>query len=212
MVHLIDNVSPKVDLAKKPSIQSPGGAWPLEIDHVENWAWLNDLFSPAELQTIINIGNSTELERAHTFGPDDPKVRDSFVHFLFPNEITTWIFQRLTTAINGINDQFFKFDIHSMEQGLQFTKYSAPGQHYEWHVDRGMNVGTRKLSLSLQLSDSDDYEGGDLELWYGGDPVKASRVKGNITFFPAYTMHRVTPVTKGTRYSLVCWVSGPPFK
>jgi PKHD-type hydroxylase len=99
-----------------------------------------------------------------------------------------------------------------MEQGLQFTRYQAPGEHYEWHIDRGMQTGTRKLSLSLQLSDPDDYEGGDLEMWFGGEPTKASRERGMMTFFPSYVMHRVTPVTKGVRYSLVCWISGPPFK
>ena len=87
--------------------------------------------------------------------------------------------------------------------------YSIP---FTWHIDRNMGIATRKLSLSLQLSAPEDYEGGDLELWFGGEPVKANRERGMITFFPSYVMHRVTPVTKGVRYSLVCWVSGPPFK
>jgi len=212
MVRSTDAKNLKVDLLKLGEPNTGGGGWPLRNDHVENWAWFRDAFTPAELDAIINIGNSAELDRASTYGGSDPKIRNSFVQFLFPNDVTGWVFQRLAGVINGINQQFFGFDLYTMEQGLQFTRYQAPGEHYEWHIDRGMQTGTRKLSLSLQLSDPDDYEGGDLEMWFGGEPTKASRDRGMMTLFPSYAMHRVTPVTKGVRYSLVCWVSGPPFK
>lgn len=201
-----------LDLPKLRPASSAGGGWPLRNDHVENFAWFKDAFTPAELDAIVKIGQSIEIDRASTFGGNDPKVRDSYVNFLFPNEVTSWVFQRLAGVINEINARFFGFDLYTMEQGLQFTRYQAPGEHYEWHIDRGMNSGTRKLSLSLQLTDPDEYEGGDLELWFGGEPVKASRERGMMTLFPSYVMHRVAPVTKGVRYSLVCWVSGPPFK
>lgn len=213
MVHSINSVNLKLDIPNSFSpVTSGGGGWPLKTDTIENWAWSKDIFNSAELDAIINIGNSLELERASTYGPYNLEIRDSFVNFIFPNEVTSWIFERLATTINTINDQFFKFDLYSMEQGLQFTRYQAPGEHYEWHVDRGMHVGMRKLSMSLQLSDPDTYEGGDLEIWYGGDPIKACRERGYATYFPSYVMHRVTPVTKGIRYSLVCWVSGPAFR
>jgi PKHD-type hydroxylase len=212
MVRSTDPKNLKVDLLKLSPPTSGGGGWPLQNDPVENWAWFSSAFTPAELDAIINIGNSAELERAATYGGSDTKIRDSFVQFLFPNDVTGWVFQRLAGAVNTINQQFFGFDLYAMEQGLQFTRYQAPGEHYEWHIDRGMQTGTRKLSLSLQLSDPDDYEGGDLEMWFGGEPTKASRERGMMTFFPSYVMHRVSPVTKGVRYSLVCWVSGQPFK
>ena len=211
MVRLTDPKNLSVDLLETKESKN-GGSWPLINDYVENWAWSSDAFNSAELDAIINIGNSIELDRACTFGGSDPKVRDSYVHFLFPNDTTNWVFERLAGVINVINSQFFGFDLHSLGQGLQFTRYQAPGEHYEWHIDRGNQAGVRKLSLSLQLSNPEDYEGGDLELWYGGEPLKASRERGIITFFPSYVMHRVTPVTKGTRYSLVAWISGPPFK
>ena len=212
MARLTDPVNLKLDLPKLRPASAAGGGWPLIQDHVENWAWMNDVFTAQELDAIINIGKSVEIERASTFGGSDPKIRDSYVNFLFPNDVTFWIFARLGMAISTINQQFFGFDLFAMEQGLQFTRYQAPGEHYEWHIDRGMQSGTRKLSLSLQLSDPEDYEGGDLELWFGGEPLKANKQRGFITFFPSYVMHRVSPVTKGERYSLVCWISGPPFK
>ena len=212
MINTTEPVNLTVDLPTLRPATSAGGAWPLKPDRVENWAWTANAFTPAELDAIVAIGNAAELERASTFGGNDPKVRDSFVQFLFPNEVTEWVFARLGGVVTGINEALFGFDLTGMEQGLQFTRYSAPGEHYEWHIDRGMNAGTRKLSLTLQLSDPSDYQGGDLELWFGGEPIKASRERGMMTLFPSWAMHRVKPVTEGVRYSLVCWVSGPSFK
>lgn len=64
----------------------------------------------------------------------------------------------------------------------------------------------------MQLSDEDDYVGGDLELMFGDEPQKMIRKRGTILCFPSYVLHRVTPVTEGTRYSLVAWITGPQFK
>jgi len=205
---------PKIELnlPERPDPTRGGGAWPLVLDHVENWAWRNGLFTPEELDTIISIGESIELVKASTYGEQSDKNRNSFVTFLFPNETTNWIFARLAGAINEMNQQFFQFDLTGMEQGLQFTKYTAPGEHYDWHVDKGHMTPSRKLSLSVQLSDPRDYKGGEFEMLFGRKPQKIGRERGMTVFFPSYTLHRVRPVTKGTRYSLVAWISGPPFK
>jgi PKHD-type hydroxylase len=209
----------QVELPQLGDPTAGGGSWPLQTDRVENWAWLNGIFNDAELDAIINLGESYEEQRGATGGGNRLEVRDSYVAFMFPNEATNWIYRRLTDAIQHVNHNFFGFDLTEMGQGLQFTKYKAPSGHYDWHIDRGMAHGTRKLSLTLQLSKPDDYEGGDLELFYGGkldgensEVVKASRDRGMATFFPSYVLHRVTPVTSGTRYSLVAWISGPSFK
>jgi PKHD-type hydroxylase len=111
-----------------------------------------------------------------------------------------------------MNDQYFGFDLTGMEQGLQFTRYTAPGEHYDWHVDRGHLTATRKLSLSVQLNDPAEYKGGELQFKFGGKDETVKKERGMVTFFPSYTLHRVKPVTQGTRYSLVAWISGPPFK
>lgn len=212
MARSTDKPKIKLDLPERPDPTKGGGAWPLVLDHVENWAWRQGVFTPEELDTIIEIGNSTELIKASTYGSQSDKNRNSFVTFLFPNDITNWIFLRLAGVINEMNAQFFRFDLTGMEQGLQFTRYTAPGQHYDWHVDRGFMTATRKLSLSVQLSDPKDYKGGDFEMLFGRKSQKVARERGMTTFFPSYTVHRVKPVTEGTRYSLVAWISGPPFK
>jgi PKHD-type hydroxylase len=205
---------PKIEL---PKIETPdptrgAGGWPLFVDHVEEWAWRKGVFNEAELDAIIELGKQTELVKASTFGPQDDKNRNSFVSFLFPHGTTNWIFQRLAGAITEINNTFFQFDLHGMDQGLQFTRYTAPGQHYDWHKDSGFGTATRKLSVSIQLSDPKDYKGGDLQMKFGRTDTIVPRERGMVTFFPSYTLHRVKPVTQGTRYSLVAWISGPPFK
>jgi len=202
-----------LELPDKPDPTKGGGGWPLAVDHVENWAWRNGIFSDEELDAIIRIGTQTELEKGVTYGPvQDEKTRNSSVQFLYPNQFTNWIFARLTMAITEINQQFFQFDLTGINQGLQFTRYTAPGEHYDWHVDRGYLTATRKLSLSLQLNDPSEYRGGELQLKFGRKDMTVKNERGMITFFPSYTLHRVKPVTQGTRYSLVAWVEGPPFK
>lgn len=201
-----------VELPKPARADAPGGGWHFKQDYPHEWAWFADAFSPSELDAIIRIGEKIQMEKGTTGGGSSPKVRDSYVSWMFPNEITGWIFERLEGVVKNVNEQFFRFDLDGFFQGFQFTKYTAPGQHYTWHVDRGHGMGVRKLSLSVLLSDPDDYEGGDLELKFGEDPQRAERKRGIITLFPSYALHRVTPVTKGTRYSLVAWVSGPSFK
>lgn len=203
----------ELDLPERPDPTRGGGAWPLKLDPVQQWAWLGDVFTNEELDTIIEIGRSVELSKATTFGSEQSdKNRNSFVQFLFPNEMTYWIFGRLTDSILQANNLFFGFDLTGMEQGLQFTRYSAPGEHYDWHVDRRGDSPTRKLSLSLQLNDPADYRGGDLQFKFGRQNETVRRERGMMTFFPSYTLHRVRPVTEGTRYSLVAWIAGPPFK
>lgn len=205
---------PKIEtsLPDLSGIRDGGGGWPLSLDRVQNWAWQKQVFTPEEMDSIIAIGERKTLDKGTTYGKHSDKIRNSHVRFLYPNELTTWVFQKLTDAINITNQRHFGFDLFSLEQGLQFTRYTAPGEHYDWHVDRGWNSALRKLSVSVQLSNPDDYEGGDLELKFGGKSDRVTRERGMVTFFPSWTLHRVRPVTKGTRYSLVAWVSGPPFK
>jgi len=206
-----------VELLPFEDATAPGGGWALQPNTQEDWAWRKDAFAPHELDAIIRMAESIEFVQGRTgqaYGrKQETAVRNSDVKFLFPNSVTSWVFQRLTMVVNEMNQRFFGFDLNTFEQGLQLTRYSSEDeQHYDWHIDRHMGTGQRKLSLTLQLSDPDDYEGGDLELRFGKEPITVNKDRGMIALFPSYTMHRVTPVTKGTRYSLVAWVSGPAFK
>lgn len=100
----------------------------------------------------------------------------------------------------------------TMLEQIQIGRYGVGG-HYDWHKDTLSPIDgiQRKLSLSLQLSDPNTYEGGDL-LIGGPNSVPATRKQGSIIVFPSCQLHKVTPVTKGERFSVVAWVRGPQFR
>ena len=103
-----------------------------------------------------------------------------------------------------------------MIEPIQFTYYNSVEKGlYKCHTDgQFWNLPhNRKFSIVMQLSDPSEYEGGDLELWFGGNaPIQGPRGKGVGVLFPSYAMHRVTPITKGLRKSLVLWVGGSHYK
>jgi len=74
------------------------------------------------------------------------------------------------------------------------------------------HTSPRKLSVVIQLSDPSEYDGGNLQFMLGNESENAKKEKGMLYAFPSWVLHRVTPVTEGTRRSLVIWLSGPKFK
>ena len=110
----------------------------------------------------------------------------------------------------------YDFDVKYLDS-IQYTVYHGDennGDFYNWHIDTFLdtdNAFHRKLSLTLQLSESDDYTGGDFEFQHSSTPDNA-RKQGSILVFPSFSTHRVTPVTSGTRRSLVAWFEGSKFK
>ena len=123
------------------------------------------------------------------------------------------VYQVLADLIARVNAEYFRFDLSGLGEMVQVARYDAGDKaEYGWHQDIGAEV-SRKLSVTLQLSDHESYDGGDLEIFKAASQViKADRTRGAMTVFPSYQMHRVTPIVRGTRCSLVAWVSGPPFK
>jgi PKHD-type hydroxylase len=102
---------------------------------------------------------------------------------------------------------------------IQFTTYDGSGEvkgHYDWHADDHGDLATpytRKLSVVCQLSDPADYEGGDFEIAGGGLPKPEElKARGSVLVFPSRTKHRVSPVVKGIRHSLVAWAQAPQLK
>lgn len=198
----------------------PNAAWPFIMDTTEYWAYWDNVFTPEECQQIIALGNSKIAEEASFIkntseGQEQLKadnIRDSNIVWLYAADNMSWAFSRLTDIITSINSQYFNFDLFGFVEGFQFTRYDAPAGNYGKHIDKVFGGPIRKLSITIQLSDPDDYEGGDLLLHYGVDPITAPREQAKLVAFPSYMLHEVTPVTKGTRYSLVAWITGAPFK
>jgi len=178
--------------------------------------------------SVINKGftdsdNKLDPDRART----DHDVRKTDIGFItdkdnMVNEIA-WFYLREANKINfNYNLQYF--------QPVQFARYRNGG-HYDWHQDAsGQNPHgeSRKLSLTFCLTDPNVYEGGELEFFggnremeemelSGGTKISAEQIKqdirdqGSVIVFDSHDWHRVTPCTKGTRYSIVCWTVGPNF-
>jgi PKHD-type hydroxylase len=200
----------------EPAPSTPNSSWMFELDAVETWAFWDDIFSKVECEKIIEIGNERIVKPAQVGVASSQvvnhEIRDSKVSWLFPDDDTRWIFQRVAAVVHSLNQQFFNFDVFGLVEGFQFTKYEAPSGYYGLHTDRGQGIPPRKLSVSIQLNDNADFEGGELRLHHEKNPAVPPMKQGKLAIFPSYTLHEVTPVTKGTRYSLVCWITGKPFK
>jgi PKHD-type hydroxylase len=186
-------------------------------DLVENWVYAENLFTVEECKKIIDYGNSLKKEIAEIGSAEksiyDKKNRDNQVAWIhYGSENVNWIFERLSFFIQKTNQEFFNFDLWGIMEPLQFTEYKAPGQHYGQHIDKGYKQIIRKLSISVQLSDPNTYEGGDLNIITNINNQPMKRNQGSITIFPSYILHKVDPVSNGTRYSLVAWVTGNQFR
>lgn len=191
--------------------------WWLEVGHTESWAYQHELFTSNEVDQIHNIAAEYQLglgavgsgEKMDT----DTKIRDSKIAFIrSSDESNKWIFERITRSIININKQFWDFELSRMET-LQYSEYGI-GQFYKEHIDmmyQGPNRAVRKLSFTVQLTDPNEYQGGDVVIKTGNTDI-VHKNKGTIIFFPSYVLHEVKPVTKGTRHALVGWVTGPRFK
>ncbi len=168
-------------------------------------------FSPPECASIIEMGMQSTLKEANISNNiKNEDIRKSNVAwFRSPTPDTKWLWDKMSALTTMANARNYNFTLVGFLEAFQFTEYDTEGSHYTWHMDHGGGVlGKRKLSLCIQLSDPETYEGGNLELFYGLPAVVAKRDRGTAVIFPSYTMHRVTPITSGKRYSLVVWASG----
>jgi len=142
----------------------------------------------------------------------------------------SWLKDMLWHYVSISNLNNFNFDLTTLEPPQLSVYRAETNGHFAWHKDffwddvhRKNELYHRKLSISIQLSDANDYEGGDFEIDLGYDNrenhidrypgmKEQLRQKGTIIIFPSFIRHRVTPVTKGVRKSLVVWVDGPRFR
>lgn len=182
---------------------------------IEPFVWWEGAFTEQELDQLqqqakaatsnaqVGVGNS---------GGVDKNIRRSQINWINNTPETAWVFQKLAHIASALNSQFYQFDLTGFGEPLQLTNYDQ-SEHgmYGWHQDYGTRI-SRKLSLVLQLTDPSEYEGGNLQVMTSGDVLTIRKQRGLVAAFPSYVVHQVTPVTQGSRQSLVAWVSGPAFK
>jgi PKHD-type hydroxylase len=188
----------------------------LENDPQNSYYWQTG-FNSDELKTIDEGIKKLKLQKAQTAGNGKDDIRSSQIRWIPQNEEWWWLYNKLSDMIVTANNELWKFDLHSMPEQIQFTEYYATENgHYTWHQDIGPGIlSKRKISITVQLSDPSEYDGGVLELWQGGSQdsaVKAYKGAGSVFIFPSYMMHRVTPVTRGVRKSFVLWVGGSHYR
>ena len=151
------------------------------------------------------------------FAENNKEKRRTNISWMSVDEKNKHVWEKLHNAIWYANSQFFQFDLTGCYEPAQLCTYTQNELgHYDWHTDSSLSGTTtpfRKLSMSLLLSDTSEFEGGGLQIKAGSDEAQTLEQKrGRAWFFPSWTLHKVTPVTKGIRRSLVLWVGGPAFR
>lgn len=197
------------------------------------WVYWDGAFNEEEMDNLEEYFGSFDLERGTTIGSVDPEtgesknttnenVRKSNLIFINRNEQSAWIYDRLNWVLQELNNQFYGYDLNGYDT-FQYTEYEESEQgRYDFHQDmvHGSNmpknmIQTRKLSMTMMINRPGiDFEGGDFQVNTGmeKDAQSVELVRGRIIAFPSYIVHRVAPVTKGKRKSLVVWVLGPKFR
>tara|TARA_R100000951_G_scaffold18306_2_gene14664 strand:+ start:3360 stop:3944 length:585 start_codon:yes stop_codon:yes gene_type:complete len=183
---------------------------------IELFAWWDDAFTDEQLDWLQQKAKEA-TESAWIGGKDNAEinntVRRSELNWLNKDPECAWVFEKLSHVAASLNADYFGFDLTGFSEPLQLTNYHEARQgKYVWHQDFNVSGISRKLSMVLQLSDQSEYEGGELQILTNRNPTIMEKKRGRVIVFPAWTLHQVTPVIKGTRQTLVTWVSGPAFK
>ena len=178
----------------------------------------NPLFSPKQCQMIIEAGRSQPRQDASVGqaekkgGIVDTNTRTSHISWI-PFKNMPEMYKDIETIMKKTNGNHFGFDGMQITEMAQYTEYPSGG-FYDWHMDSDVNFvhepTVRKISMTCLLSHESEFEGGELEIEKEENKVKL--VQGQAIFFASFIRHRVAPVTKGVRKSLVMWFGGPPLR
>jgi PKHD-type hydroxylase len=179
-----------------------------------SYVFLDKLFSVDELSRINSLWSDDAAQDAMVFLDGNTKALDYEQRvskkIYIPAEDQAWIYDKLGAVASLINATKFKFDIEGFESKIAIASYTE-GSFFNWHIDYGAaTYSNRKFVIIVQLSDENDYEGGDLHLLT--EKITAPRTKGSVTIFPSFIMHSVTPIVSGCRRSLIVHIGGPPFR
>ena len=184
-----------------------------------------DVFSSDECEKIIRDGSKNGFEEGRVKSKGgrkyaeeskiNPSIRETDVTWIDISEPKfNWIYDRIVEHIEYVNDNVWGYDLAEpyLIQGFQLGKYKK-GSFYDWHTDFWAGVSsTRRLSLTVQLTNPNEYDGGDFQIFrgdkdeYNEDPNMENQ--GSLILFPSHIWHKVNPITKGTRFSLVGWCLG----
>jgi PKHD-type hydroxylase len=178
--------------------------------------WRN-VFSSSQLDGIERMCDRLPLEEAQLTGSGQASIRSTRVAWLHRNAETQDLYLRMEAVVLRLNAELFHFELSGLTT-MQYALYRQDeAGYFDWHNDYGRYRGDpgqepRKITLSLQLSDGAAYQGCDLEVRASHPVDVAPRERGTLMAFRANALHRVTPITRGARKSLVVWAAGPEFR
>ncbi|MBO3699547.1 2OG-Fe(II) oxygenase [Roseivirga sp. E12] len=183
--------------------------------HFAEFVVFDRFFSPQEVDKIRALWNADSEVDATLSGSGaeyNEELRKTKLTFIDDSDENAWIYQKLGQLGINCNNERYGYDLMGFHHRLQLARYGI-GDFFDWHLDFGAGeISHRKLSITVQLSDPSEYEGGDLQFKINKNTYDAPRDKGTVVVFPSFIMHRVTPITKGTRHSIVAWLAGPPYR
>jgi len=186
-----------------------------------DYYWFSEGFSEEEVQKIEKqIGKSNiNVDYGKIFSTNEleevKNYRNSKIGWIPQDDEFSWLYDRIATYTREANDAIWHLDIVGMQEQAQYGVYEGSETgHYDWHIDLGSDglPARRKISVVVQLTDPEEYEGGELQIKIKKDNTTVWKKRGGVCCFPSFYLHKVTPVTKGTRKSLVLWNSGPPLR
>ena len=186
---------------------------------VGEWCYFKSYFPKEYCDSIIEKSKNLSFQRANLGEDGSTKIEDyrkSDVTWLYPQDFPE-LYDHIWKLEREANKEWFGFHIDNLEY-IQLAKYDGNVRgEYKKHKDVFWinNSGRhRKLSAVIQLSDPNDYEGGELTFFECNQyPNKEDiREQGTVTFFPAFIDHQANPVLKGTRYSIAIWFEGPKWR
>ncbi|SFF23703.1 PKHD-type hydroxylase [Sulfitobacter brevis] len=175
-----------------------------------------DAFSKSECERVIATISNSPTDEALLVGRNkNHNLRKAELVWTDNLAGMEWVMERLIELVRLANRDQFGFDLREFSESPQVAIYkSSESGHFAWHSDIGGGPVSRKrkLTLVLQLSGSDTYDGGNLEIMPGAQILTANRTQGCVSIFPSFTLHQVSPVKSGTRYSMTVWAHGPAFR
>jgi len=179
-----------------------------------NYYWFENGFTTQEIDTIVNGSLEYEFQKAIIMDEGNTdKFRKSNIKWLPFESKWEWVIDKIMSQVTEANNAIWNFELKSIIDNIQYTEYEGNGGHYDWHLDIGPgSISHRKISITIQLSDPEEYVGGDLQIMTGSEYTTVPRGKGTVVIFPSFLLHRVVPLTSGNRKSLVLWVGGDHYK
>jgi len=182
---------------------------------ITNYYYYKNGLSFDLIERIRALVPREEMYDGNVSGEIDKTYRSSRIYWIRKSEKTLWLYEKLMWFVRDANEKMWKFNLTNLFEDIQFTEYDADFEgHYDWHMDMGggEKTSTRKLSMTIQLSDPEDYDGGELQFLINRNVSEPERDQGTVVLFPSFLLHRVKRVSRGRRQSLVLWIHGPPFQ